>query len=241
MGFLRHDTNDVILDAVLTDKGRELLAAQDGSFQIAKFALSDEDVDYNVIQEFGRVVGKEKIEKNTPVLEALTTTSLSQKNSLISISANNPTMSYLPFTSITAENLAGSVLSLSLPTLTSAGSVSSDTVTLIQKIDQSIEVIPQDAVDHSYSVEVNNLFLEVIGRQYSNITSNNVASYRLTPDSTSTDKNNLSTLSLSLNVKSINTDSYSMYIQNGKIRTYVTVMGNQSGSETTFEVQITTV
>lgn len=241
MGFLRHDTNDVILDAVLTDKGRELLAAQDGSFQIAKFALSDEDVDYNVIQEFGRVVGKEKIEKNTPVLEALTTTSLSQKNSLISISANNPTMSYLPFASITATNLVGNVLSLSLPTLTSAGSVSSDTVTLIQKIDQSIEVIPQDAVDHSYSVEVNNLFLEVIGRQYSNITSNNVASYRLTPSSTSTDKNNLSTLSLSLNVKSINTDSYSMYIQNGKIRTYVTVMGNQSGSETTFEVQITTV
>jgi hypothetical protein len=242
MGFLRHDTNDVILDAVLTDKGRELLAAQDGSFQIAKFALSDEDVDYNIIQEFGRVVGKEKIEKNTPVLEALTTTSLSQKNSLISISANNPTMSYLPFVSITAgSEIVGNVLSLSLPTLTSSGSVSSDTVTIIQKIDQSIEVIPQDAVDHSYSVEVNNLFLEVVGRQYSNITSNNVASYRLTPISTSTDKNNLSTLELSLNVKSINTDSYSMYIQNDKIRTYVTVMGNQSGSETTFEVQIATV
>jgi hypothetical protein len=239
MGFLRHDTNDVILDAVLTDKGRELLAAQDGSFQIAKFALSDEDVDYNIIQEFGRVVGKEKIEKNTPVLEALTTTSLSQKNSLISISANNPTMSHLPFTTMTATNLVGNVLSLSLPTL-SAGD-SSDTVTITQKIDQTIEVIPQDAVDHSYSVEINNLFLEIVGKQYSNITSNNVASYRCTPDSTSQESGNLSTLSLSLNAKSINTDSYSMYIRNGMIRTYVTVMGNQSGSETTFEVQITTV
>jgi hypothetical protein len=236
MGFLRHDTNDVILDAVLTDKGRELLAAQDGSFQIAKFALSDEDVDYNIIQEFGRVVGKEKIEKNTPVLEALTTTSLSQKNSLISISANNSTMSHLPFSELTATNLSANVLSLSSIT----GGTGSSQMTLTQKIDQSVESIPQDVVNHSYTVEVSNLFLEVVGRQYSNITSNNVATYRLTSDTTSTDNNNLSTLTFTLNAKSINTDSYSMYIKNDVIRTFVTVMGNQDGSETTFEVQIAT-
>ena len=79
MGFLDHSTNNIILDAVLTDKGRELLSRNDGSFQIVKYALSDDEVDYTVIEKFGRTVGKEKIEKNTPVLEAVTTSNLAQK------------------------------------------------------------------------------------------------------------------------------------------------------------------
>tara|TARA_R110001606_G_scaffold94632_1_gene209678 strand:- start:1382 stop:2092 length:711 start_codon:yes stop_codon:yes gene_type:complete len=235
MGWLRHDTNDIFIDAVLTDKGRELLAAQDGSFQISKFALSDEDCDYNVIQEFGRVVGKEKIEKNTPVLEALTNTSLSQKSSLISISANNPTMSHLPFTEL-GSTVVNSVLSLSLTAIPSSD------VTVTQKIDVSISPVPQDVVNHSYTVEVNNLFLEIDGQNYSNITTDNVATYILSATSTSvSDVNKLSTLVLNLVRKSINTTSYSMYIKNNLIRTYVTIMGNQDGSETTFEVQISTI
>ena len=39
MGFLDHSTNNIIIDAVLTDRGRELLAANDGSFRIVKFAF----------------------------------------------------------------------------------------------------------------------------------------------------------------------------------------------------------
>ena len=72
MGLLDQSTNNVILDAVLTDVGRELLARNDGSFNIVKFAFSDDEVDYTIIQKYGRTVGKEKIIKNTPVLEALT-------------------------------------------------------------------------------------------------------------------------------------------------------------------------
>ena len=36
MGFLDHSTNNIILDAVLTDAGREALARNDGSFEIIK-------------------------------------------------------------------------------------------------------------------------------------------------------------------------------------------------------------
>ena len=64
MGFLDHSTNNIIVDAVLTDTGRRLLAANDQSFQIMQFALSDEEVDYGIIKKFGRNVGQEKIEKN---------------------------------------------------------------------------------------------------------------------------------------------------------------------------------
>ena len=34
MGFLQNDTNNIIVDAVLTDLGREFLARNDGSFSI---------------------------------------------------------------------------------------------------------------------------------------------------------------------------------------------------------------
>jgi hypothetical protein len=233
MGFLRHDTNDVILDAVLTDKGRELLAAQDGSFQIAKFTLSDEDVDYNVVKEFGRVVGKEKIEKNTPVLEALTNTSIMQKSSLVSISSNNSTLSYLPFTVLDTGN--------DLVELSSIGGISLKEMTLTQKIDASVNSPPQDIINYSYSVEMNNLFLSIPGTQYSNVSSSNIATYRLSPGFTDQANNEkLSELKFTITTRNINPDSYSSYIKNKIIRTFVTVIGNQDGSETTFEVQITT-
>ena len=45
MGFLDHSTNNIIIDAVLTDRGRELLARNDGSFEITKFAFGDDEVE----------------------------------------------------------------------------------------------------------------------------------------------------------------------------------------------------
>ena len=49
MGFL-DNSGDIILDAVLTDHGRKLLAKGDGSFQITKFALGDEEINYTLYQ-----------------------------------------------------------------------------------------------------------------------------------------------------------------------------------------------
>ena len=45
MGFL-DNSGDIILDAVLTDLGRERLARGDGSFKISKFALADDEINY---------------------------------------------------------------------------------------------------------------------------------------------------------------------------------------------------
>ena len=47
MAFL-DNSGDIILDAVLTDTGRKRLARGDGSFRIAKFALGDDEIDYNL-------------------------------------------------------------------------------------------------------------------------------------------------------------------------------------------------
>ena len=41
-------STSVIVDAILTKKGRELLARNNGSFQITQFSLSDDEIDYTL-------------------------------------------------------------------------------------------------------------------------------------------------------------------------------------------------
>lgn len=41
-------STSVVVDAILTKKGRELLARNDGSFQITQFSLADDEVDYTL-------------------------------------------------------------------------------------------------------------------------------------------------------------------------------------------------
>ena len=42
------NSTSVVIDAILTKKGRELLARNDGSFQITQFSLADDEVDYSL-------------------------------------------------------------------------------------------------------------------------------------------------------------------------------------------------
>ena len=84
MGFLNHSTNNIIIDAVLTERGRELLARNDGSFNIDSFVFGDDEVDYSIIKKYGLTIGKEKIEKNTPVFEANPNENIAIKHPLIS-------------------------------------------------------------------------------------------------------------------------------------------------------------
>ena len=44
MGYL--DNSSITVDAILTKRGRELLARNDGSFRITQFALGDDEIDY---------------------------------------------------------------------------------------------------------------------------------------------------------------------------------------------------
>lgn len=70
MGYLNNAT--VTIDAILTKKGRELLARGDGSFKITQFALADDEIDYtlyNPSHPSGSAYYGEAIE-NLPLLEA---------------------------------------------------------------------------------------------------------------------------------------------------------------------------
>lgn len=70
MGYLNNQ--QVIVDAILTKKGRELLAKGMGQFQITQFCLSDDEIDYrlwNPNHPLGSEFYGEAIE-NMPIVEA---------------------------------------------------------------------------------------------------------------------------------------------------------------------------
>ena len=70
MGYLNNSV--ITVDAILTTKGRELLAANDGSFRITQFALADDEIDYtlyNPIHPSGSAYYGEAID-GMPLLEA---------------------------------------------------------------------------------------------------------------------------------------------------------------------------
>lgn len=70
MGYLNNGV--VTVDAILTKKGRELLARGDGSFKVTQFALADDEIDYtlyNPLHPSGSQFYGQAIE-NMPLLEA---------------------------------------------------------------------------------------------------------------------------------------------------------------------------
>ena len=95
MGYLNNQV--VTVDAILTTKGRELLAKGDGSFNITQFALSDDEVDYtlyNPNHPSGSAYYGEAIE-NMPLLEAFPDETQMMKYKLVSLARGTAVMPYL--------------------------------------------------------------------------------------------------------------------------------------------------
>jgi hypothetical protein len=85
MGFLNNSI--VTIDAILTTKGRQLLAKGDGTFKITQFALADDEIDYtlyNPTHPSGSAYYGEAIE-NMPILEAFPQETQVMKYKLITL------------------------------------------------------------------------------------------------------------------------------------------------------------
>ena len=95
MGYLNNQV--VTVDAILTTKGRELLAKGDGSFNITQFALADDEIDYtlyNPSNPSGSAYYGEAIE-NMPLLEAFPDETQMMKYKLVTLprdTAKMPTL-----------------------------------------------------------------------------------------------------------------------------------------------------
>jgi len=85
MGYLNNST--ITVDAILTKKGREVLARGQNQFNISHFALADDEIDYdlyNVDHPLGTAFYGAAIE-NLPITEALTDETQMMKYKLITL------------------------------------------------------------------------------------------------------------------------------------------------------------
>ena len=92
MGYLNNQV--ITIDAILTKKGRQLLAQNDGSFRITQFALADDEIDYNLWDTahpngsnyYGAVI------ENMPILEAFTDQNQVMKYKLVTLEKTTTAM-----------------------------------------------------------------------------------------------------------------------------------------------------
>lgn len=112
MGYLNNIV--VTVDAILTKKGRELLARNDGSFRITQFALADDEVDYtlyNPSHPSGSAFYGEAIE-NMPLLEAFPDETQIMKYKLVTLPRGTSKLPVINvgYSSITLKQAASLVI-----------------------------------------------------------------------------------------------------------------------------------
>jgi len=121
MGYLNNNT--VTVDAILTKKGRELLARNDGSFRITQFSLADDEIDYllyNPDHPSGSAFYGEAIE-NMPILEAFPDETQVMKYKLLTLPRGTAKLPVLEtgFSTVTLKQ--GASLSITPQTLNYLG------------------------------------------------------------------------------------------------------------------------
>jgi len=160
MGLLDNSTNNILVDAVLTEAGREAFASNGANLDeaglvIVKFALGDDEVDYTNVVKFGLEFGRERIEKLTPVFESSTNSGLAIRSFLTTYA--NDDLEYLP-----RLQLEGTDQTVALKR-TGATSETSKTLTFTLQIGTGAN-LTADQRDPVYIVRVPGRFLSLQGR-----------------------------------------------------------------------------
>ena len=166
MGLL-DSSGDILLDAVLTDVGRAAIARNDGSFEIVRFSLGDDEVDYTLYNPNTGSLQQDTNVLNTPIFEANINEKIALKYQLLSIS--NPDLKYLP-------TLTPAVTAITLGERADAQVGKS--AEFAQKT-VSGRTVPAEIVDGSFLVQVNNDLLFLERNTPSNISSYGTAQYIL--------------------------------------------------------------
>jgi len=115
MGYLNNST--ITVDAILTKKGRELLARGRDEFKITQFALSDEEIDYdlyNTEHPLGTAYYGAAIE-NMPIIEAIPDETQMMKYKLVTLPKGTARIPVVD-AGLTVLNLQGRQTALISPT-----------------------------------------------------------------------------------------------------------------------------
>jgi len=217
MGYLNNQV--VTVDAILTKKGRELLAKNDGSFQITQFALGDDEIDYtlyNPTHPSGSSFYGEAID-NLPLLEAFPTETQIMKYQLTTLprgTAKLPVLD-LGYAAITLKQ--GASLAITPQTLNYLGSA------------QSFET-------SGYSATISDVRL--LGT-YTGIGINTEAAVNANTNATITIGTNVSKTVIGTQINLRATTVNTLFGTNTTLSSTLTVVGLDSGARLTIPITIT--
>jgi len=244
MGYLDHSTNNIILDAVLTDYGRSLLARANGSFNVSSFSFADDEVDYSIIKKYGRTVGKEKIEKNTPIFEAITNESQAIKYRLIGMEDQGRSIVYLPVLNIAGIDPSAQAWANVFNVTPSVPA----TISLSLTIKNSQSNVTSDFIQNQYTISVSDRFFTINPLPGSELVSSDAASLINPGDPNRTAQYKLSTTQTNFGFRVIanNIDQTTLSVY-GKlnssnqrvITSYITVTGDRHGCSINIPVTYT--
>jgi len=237
MGFLDHSTNNIIIDAVLTDMGRKMLSDNQGRFRIAFFSLADDEVDYQIIKKFGRAVGKEKISKNTPIFEAQTLGSNALKYRMLTLP--DPNVIRLPSVSLISD-ARGADDVVRFGTEQSVEFTSTNQFEVRQTIVGSTR-IPDGVSDVTFTVLLPDRFLRMSNKTAISVEkTTRIATYSITRSGT-TEKNG-ATATFSLSTQGgLDDTTFTIYGKSNNkkvISSIASIIGDQSGIRKDFTIEI---
>jgi hypothetical protein len=222
MGYLNKET--VTVDAILTRKGRELLAQGRSAFEITQFAVADDEIDYglyNPAHPLGTEYYGSAIE-NMPVVEASTDETQNLRYKLVSLSSGLnvlPRISLGGLSSLSFDVNLGGATSI-IPT-TTVGSRTSEL----------------DGPDYGYTLVLFNTNAVTIS---ATPVSGQVATRNTRDDRRAARRSNQSSGIAPLTAAYIGTAfSVTPKEVDDFTRTQITITGNQSGATITIPITVT--
>mgnify|MGYP003120330618 FL=1 len=217
MGYLNNQV--VTVDAILTKKGRELMAKNDGTFKITQFSLADDEIDYtlyNPTHPSGSSFYGEAID-NMPLLEAFPDETQAMKYQLTTLprgTAKLPVLD-LGYSAITLKQ--GASLAITPQTLSYLGNA------------QAFET-------SGYSATISDVRLL---NTFSGVGVNTEAANEANVNATTTIGTNVSKTIIGTQINLRATTVNTLFGTNTSIAATLTVIGLDSGARITIPITIT--
>jgi hypothetical protein len=217
MGYLNNQV--VTVDAILTTKGRQLLAQNDGSFRITQFALADDEIDYtlyNPENNQGSTFYGEAID-NMPLLEAFADESQIMKYKLATLPRGTAVLPVLDLGYASISLKQGASLAITPQTLNYLGNASA-----FETSGYSVTI-----ADVRTMATFNGIGVQSEAAQSANTTS------------TTTLGTNVSSTVIGTQINLRGTTVNTLFGSNSTLSTTLTVVGLDSGARLTIPVTIT--
>lgn len=232
MGFI-DKSGETIVDAVITDIGREKLARNDGSFRIVGYRFADDEIDYSL---FNATTGSAFMDEEileTPLFEANVNEAVNLNYPLMSIS--NPNLKYLP--SLATDNTS---ISIGEEKGLSAGT----SVRFFQSTNQNAKIVPVEIQDSGFRIEVIHELLQLENEAPLDITPYGTAIYIVQRDAALIQSSQGSQVTFKLRPQSLSATTWNTFGVSGSagakrtISTKVKATGVQSGLSSQISVTI---